>query len=469
MSNHTDDIESAFRPYEEKMRRAGSHPLVIRMFKRNFAQLLRGSIGTITRDEIAAVDHVPDAEELHGYAAHGDMALERAVVIKLNGGLGTSMGLERAKSLIPVKNGLRFIDIIARQMEQLRQRAGHPVPLLLMNSEHTREDSLSALATHPGPAGDLPPDFLQHRVPKVLVGDLSPARCEENPELEWCPPGHGDIFTALLTSGLLARLLEKGIEYAFISNADNLGAVMDPGILGYFAKENLPFMMEVADRTPADRKGGHLARLRDGRLTLRELAQCPVTEKDEFQDITLYRYFNTNNLWVNLRELKGLLDSYDSLIPLPLIRNSKSLDPRDPSSPSVYQLETAMGAAISLFDRAVALRVPRTRFTPVKTCDDLLGIWSDAYELTDDFRIIPNPARALPHLDIMLDKRHYRFVSQLEERFPHGAPSLLHCASLRIEGDVRFGANIVCRGPVRLRAEDGEILEIAHNTILEAP
>jgi UTP--glucose-1-phosphate uridylyltransferase len=468
MSDHTDDIASSFRPFEEKMRGAGSHPLVIRMFKRNFAQLLSGSTGTITRDEIDAVDDVPDAESLNEYATHGRAALAHAVVIKLNGGLGTSMGLERAKSLIPVKNGLRFIDIIARQMEQLRQRAGHPVPLLLMNSEHTREDSLSALAAHPGLAGDLPPDFLQHRVPKVLADDLSPARCEENPELEWCPPGHGDIYTALVTSDLLALLLDKRIEYAFISNADNLGAVMDAGILGYFAREELPFMMEVADRTPADRKGGHLARRKDGRLTLRELAQCPDAEREEFQDIALYRHFNTNNLWVNLRALRSALDRHHGLLPLPLIRNKKTLDPRDPSSPAVYQLETAMGAAISLFDRAVALRVPRTRFTPVKTSDDLLGIWSDAYTLTEDFRIIPNPARTLPHLDVVLDRRYYRFVSQLEERFPYGAPSLLQCASLRIDGDVRFGTGIVCRGSVQLRAGEGQVLEIADDIILEA-
>ncbi|MFZ1731364.1 MAG: UTP--glucose-1-phosphate uridylyltransferase [Bacteroidota bacterium] len=466
MSEYTGDILSAFLPFERIMLEAVSHPLVINMFKRNFLQLLSGATGGISRTQIDAVDDVADAGTLKGYGEHGREALARAVVIKLNGGLGTSMGLEQAKSLIPVKNGLRFIDIIALQIEHLRGSGGHSVPLLMMNSEQTQADCLAALAAYPLLDSDLPLDFLQHRVPKVLADDLTPAVSDENPELGWCPPGHGDIYTALVTSGVLSRLLEKGFEYAFISNADNLGAVMDLDILGYFAKENIPFMMEVADRTPADRKGGHLARLKDGRLTLRELAQCPEDELDEFQDIRLYRYFNTNSLWVNLPALQKMLDHYDNLLPLPLIRNRKTLDPRDPESLPVYQLETAMGAAISLFEHSAALRVPRSRFAPVKTCDDLLAIWSDAYALTDDFRIIPNPARTLPHLDIVLDKQHYRFVSQLEQRFPQGAPSLLHCASLRIDGDVRFGAGVQCHGQVHLKAEQDSVMHIADNSLL---
>ncbi len=467
MSEYSGDILSAFLPFEKIMLEAGSHPLVINMFKRNFLQLLSGATGGISHAQIDAIDDVADAEALEGYEKQGHSALAKTVVIKLNGGLGTSMGLEQAKSLIPVKNGLRFIDIIARQIEQLRVRDGHSVPLLLMNSEHTQADSLEALEAYPALASDLPLDFLQHRVPKICADNLAPADMDENPELGWCPPGHGDIYTALVTSGVLSQLLEKGIEYAFISNADNLGAVVDAGILGYFTEEKLPFMMEVADRTPADRKGGHLARLKDGRLTLRELAQCPDDELDEFQDISLYRYFNTNSLWVNLRSLRETLDRYDNLLPLPLIRNRKTLDPRDPSSPAVYQLETAMGAAISLFANASALRVPRTRFAPVKTCDDLLAIWSDAYALTDDFRVVPNPARTLPHLDIVLDKKHYRLVPQLEEHFPHGAPSLLHCASLRIDGDVRFGSGVQCRGQVHLQAEQGAVLHIDDNSVVE--
>ncbi len=172
----------------------------------------------------------------------------------------------------------------------------------------------------------------------------------------------------------------RGYRYAFTSNVDNLGATIEPAILGYFVAQGLPFMMEVADRTEADQKGGHLARrAATGRLLLRETAQCPPSDTEAFQDITRHRYFNTNNLWINLDALADLLARSEDGVALPLIRNSKTVDPRDPDSPPVYQLETAMGAAIELFDGAGAIRVPRSRFAPVKTTDDLLGVRSDAY------------------------------------------------------------------------------------------
>ena len=225
--------------------------------------------------------------------------------------------------------------------------------------------------------------------------------------------------------------------------------------------------MEVADRTEADRKGGHLALLKNGNFTLRESAQCPKEEEEEFQDITLYKYFNTNTLWVNLVSLKALLKEKNNMLPLPLIINSKTVDPRDKTSPKVYQLETAMGSAISVFPNARALRVPRIRFAPVKACVDLLGLWSDAYVLTDDSHVIQNPERKLGQIVIELDPRYYKLFDEMKARFPCGAPSLIDCEKLVVEGDVLFGRNVVMKGNVRIinNAEkqhvipDGEIIK----------
>ncbi len=461
------DFDTTFLPFQTKMGAAGMPTLLIEAFRRNLAQLVSGASVTLGREQLAELADVPDADALNGYAATGAEALKHTVLIKLNGGLGTSMGLDKAKSLIQVRDGLRFIDIIARQLLKLREVTGFRVPLLLLDSATTQADSLAALDEWPGVRGELPSSLLQHRVPKVLAASPSPAVWPADAELEWCPPGHGDLYLALETSGLLNDMLGRGYRYAFVSNADNLGAAMDLEILGYFAAEEYDFLMEVADRTAADRKGGHLARLNDGRLALRERAQCPDNEAQEFQDIHLYRYFNTNSLWIHLPALRALLDAHGGILPLPLIRNAKNLDPRDPSSPAVYQLETAMGAAISLFGRAAALRVPRTRFAPVKTTDDLLAVRSDAMMLDEEFRIVPNPSRTLPALDITLDPRYYRFVQQLDERFPFGAPSLLHCSSLHVRGDVRFGNSITLRGSVHISANDGESVHIPDNTILE--
>jgi UTP--glucose-1-phosphate uridylyltransferase len=264
---------------------------------------------------------------------------------------------------------------------------------------------------------------------------------------------------------MLDTLLAKGFEYAFVSNADNLGAVLDIQILGYFSSHTIPFLMEVADRTEADKKGGHLARLKGGNLTLREVAQCPPKEESEFQDITVYKYFNTNTLWINLPALKALLKEKGNIIPLPLIINSKTVDPREKSSLPVFQLETAMGSALSIFPDGQALRVPRSRFAPVKNCADLLGLWSDAYILTEDSRIIQNPERTLSTILIELDPRYYKRFDHMKERF-QGIPSLVNCERLVIEGDILVRPNVVMEGSVhitnkgekQLVVSDGEVI-----------
>src|SRR6185437_8797712 len=233
----------------------------------------------------------------------------------------------------------------------------------------------------------LPLDFVQGRVPKIRADDLTPVEWPADPELEWTPPGHGDIYTSLMTSGMLATLLDQGFEYALMANSDNLGAVLDPRVLAWFAREELPFAMEVLRRSPADRKGGHIARRQGGGLVLRESAQVRDEDQDAFQDVGRHRYFNTNNLWVNLRTLKRVLGDRGGVLGLPMIVNRKTVDPSDSSSPAVFQLETAMGAAIDVFEGAAALLVGRPRFAPVKTTNDLLVLRSDAYELDEDYAV----------------------------------------------------------------------------------
>ena len=456
-----------FRPFEERMRTAGLHGIVIETFRHYYYQLLSSGSGFISRLQIDPIDEIPDVEKLEDYSEVGQTAMKRTVVIKLNGGLGTGMGMKKAKSLLEVKNGLSFLDIIARQVLHIRNKCDCNLPLVLMNSFSTQADSLAALEKYPELKGSIPLDFLQNKVPKIEQSSLTPIDCPQNPELEWCPPGHGDIYIALVTSGMLDTLLAEGYEYAFVSNADNLGAMIDSKILGYFTTHNISFMMEVADRTEADRKGGHLARLKSGNLTLRESAQCPEEEEEEFQDITIYKYFNTNTLWVNLVSLKALLKEKNNMLPLPLIYNSKTVDPRDKSSPKVFQLETAMGSAISVFPDAQAVRVPRIRFAPVKACVDLLGLWSDAYVLTDDSRIIQNPMRKFGQIVIELDPRYYKLFDEMKARFPNGAPSLIDCEKFVVEGDVLFERNVVIKGNVHITNKDKNQLVIPDGETIE--
>src|SRR3712207_3283810 len=123
----------------------------------------------------------------------------------------------------------------------------------------------------------------------------------------------------MLASGKLEDLLGRGIRWAFVSNIDNLGATLDPRILAWIAREQPPFLMEACDRTGADRKGGHLARRADGRLVLRASAQTADEDTEAFQDVSRHRYFNTNNLWVDLRALQATLDERGGVLGLPMM------------------------------------------------------------------------------------------------------------------------------------------------------
>lgn len=456
------EAEDAFAPFAGRMRREGLPELAIASFRYYYEQVARGSTGLIGEDEIEPVDSLPDSESLDADLVEvGNAVLGKTVLMKLNGGLGTSMGLDRAKSLLAVKNDLAFLDIIARQALE----AG--TPLLLMNSFNTRAESLARLHMYPRlEHQEVPLDFLQHKVPKIRQEDLGPANRPDDPELEWCPPGHGDIYLALATSGTLHILLEHGYEYAFVANADNLGAVLDLRILGYFADQEFPFMMEVADRTAADRKGGHLAQLPDGRLILRESAQCPEEDLDAFQDIERHRYFNTNNLWLHLPSLAAKLEERDYILELPMVRNEKTVDPRDSESAPVFQLETAMGSAIGVFESAGAVRVPRSRFAPVKTTNDLLAVRSDAYVLTDDYRLVLNPDREDVDLLVDLDRDYYELIDEMEARFPYGPPSLVDCRRFVVEGDICFGREIVARGSVHLSNQHDYQVAVADHEVL---
>jgi UTP--glucose-1-phosphate uridylyltransferase len=442
-----------------KMRQEGLPETAVETFAYYERLLKEGDQGTLPESELEPLSDLPDASEL---PESDGAALDQAVVLKLNGGLGTSMGMTKAKSLLEVKDGLSFLDVIVRQILWLRERHGARVPLLLMNSFATRDDTLAALERYPDLAVDgLPLDFLQGRVPKLLEDGHEPVEWPADPALEWAPPGHGDVYTALAGSGLLDQLLERGYRYVFMSNSDNLGAVLDTRILDWFAGEGLPFLSESTDRTEGDRKGGHLARRRsDGGLVLRETAQTPDEDREAFEDVSRHRYFNCNNVWVDLRALERTLSERGGVLGLPMIVNRKTVDPSDPSSPAVVQLETAMGAAIGVFEGAGALRVPRSRFTPVKTTSDLLVVRSDAYRLGDDWTV--STARDQPPV-VSLDPDHYKLMGDFEPRFPAGPPSLIEAERLTVEGDVTFGRDVTVRGAVKVegprRIADGEVLE----------
>lgn len=448
--------------YEAKMRARGLSEAAIGAFKRNFDQLVAGVTGMVPEAEIKAVAELPHLRSLPCTNGNVQALLKETAVLKLNGGLGTSMGLEKAKSLLEVKDGKTFLDLIAEQVKVMRKDYGSNVKFILMDSFSTSDDTREFLArAHSDLLQEPYIELMQNMSPKVDAATFAPASYPDDADMEWCPPGHGDIYPSLLGSGMLDKLVGEGIKYLFVSNSDNLGATLDLQLLQHFASSGAPFVMEVCERTAADKKGGHLARRKaDGKLMLRESAMCPDADKASFEDIARHKYFNTNNLWVNLPALKETLAASGGVLALPLIKNKKTVNPRDGSSAPVFQLETAMGSAIECFDGAAAVVVPRTRFAPVKTTSDLFVLRSDVFTITPA-ATVEAVVRDVPL--VKLDDGFYKLVDKLE-RLVRAPPSLRACKSLTVKGPVRFGEGVVVRGDVTLECPGPEPITISNAT-----
>jgi UTP--glucose-1-phosphate uridylyltransferase len=338
-----------------------------------------------------------------------------------------------------------------------REEYGVALPLVFMDSFRTSQDTRDALSGYDLSVEGLPLDFLQNKEPKLRADDLTPVTWDADPDLEWCPPGHGDLYTALRGSGLLDRLIEAGYRRAFVSNSDNLGATPDPRVAEWFARSGAPFAIEAVRRTPSDRKGGHFARrTSDGRIVLRETAQTLDEDQEALADLTRHRFASTNNLWFDLEAVRDELERRDGILGLALIKNTKTVDPADPESPEVIQIESAMGAAIEVFDGAQLVEVTRARFLPVKTTNDLLVLRSDCYRLLDSSALaLEDGVEEVPFVD--LDSRHYKLVQEFDRRFPLGVPSLRRARSLVVHGDWTFEAGVTVTGSAELDEPGGRV------------
>ncbi len=442
-------MSDVFEHSAEKMKAHGMSDTAVAQFKRLYDVWRHEEASSwIREDDVEPLTGVPSFHDVYKTIDHDKAvnAFAKTAFLKLNGGLGTSMGLECAKSLLPVRRHkakqMRFIDIIIGQVVTARTRLNVRLPLTLMNSFRTSEDTMKVLkANRRFTQNDVPMEIIQHVEPKIVAETGEPVSFPENPDLEWCPPGHGDLYSTIWESGLLDILEEQGFKYLFISNSDNLGARPSRTLAQHFENTGAPFMVEVATRTYADRKGGHIVRDKaTGRLLLREMSQVHPDDKAAAQDIAKHPYFNTNSIWVRIDALKAKLAEYDGVLPLPVIRNFKTVDPTDPDTEKVVQLETAMGAAISLFDGAICVQVDRMRFLPVKTTNDLFIMRSDRFHLTDTYEM-EDGNYIFPNVD--LDPRYYKNINDFNERFPYSVPSLAAANSVTVRGDWTFGQNVI--------------------------
>lgn len=441
-------MDETFQLSAQKMREQAMSDIAIAQFEYAYHVWRNDEAQSFIREkDIEPLKSVPSFHEIYETIDHDKAvdAFAKTAFIKLNGGLGTSMGLSCAKSLLPVRRHkarqMRFIDIIIGQVLTARQRLGVQLPLIFMNSFRTSKDTLQVLKhNRKFKQASIPLEIVQHQEPKLDRQTGKPVSCPQDPQLEWCPPGHGDLFSTIYESHILQTLHEQGFSYLFISNSDNLGARPSRTLAQYFENTGAPMMIEVAKRTPADRKGGHIVRdSNTGRLMLREMTQVHAEDRRSAQNIHKHPYFNTNNIWIRIDALQEKLQMHHGILPLPVICNYKTVDPTDETSQQVVQLETAMGAASSLFDGAICVEVDRMRFLPVKTTNDLFIMRSDRFHLTDSYEM-EDGNYIFPDID--LDPRYYRNINDFNERFPYSVPSLAAAKSVTIRGDWTFGNGV---------------------------
>ncbi|XP_034950806.1 UTP--glucose-1-phosphate uridylyltransferase isoform X2 [Chelonus insularis] len=390
--------------------------------------------------------------------------LNKLVVVKLNGGLGTSMGCHGPKSSIVVRNDLTFLDLTVQQIEHLNREYNVSVPLVLMNSFNTDDETQRIIRKYKG-IDIIVKTFNQSCYPRISRESLLPVPkcCDVEEDIEaWYPPGHGDFYESFQRSGLLDEFIKEGREYCFISNIDNLGATVDSKILKLVLEPSgtpHEFIMEVTDKTRADVKGGTLIQY-ENKLRLLEIAQVPKERIDDFKSVKTFKFFNTNNLWAKLSAIKRILSEHT--LDMEIIVNPKELD----NGLNIIQLETAVGAAMKSFEGSIGIHVPRRRFLPVKKTSDLLLVKSNLYVLKNG-SLLMSPKRMFPVTPLIkLGDNHFAKVAEFTRRFA-SIPDLLELDHLTVSGDVTFGRDVSLRGTVIVIANHGERIDLPSGTILE--
>ncbi|XP_004525567.1 UTP--glucose-1-phosphate uridylyltransferase isoform X2 [Ceratitis capitata] len=392
--------------------------------------------------------------------------LDKLVVVKLNGGLGTSMGCHGPKSVIPVRSDLTFLDLTVQQIEHLNKTYDANVPLVLMNSFNTDEDTQKIIRKYTGFRVQIH-TFNQSCFPRISRESFLPVSKDFDVDKNidaWYPPGHGDFYDTFRNSGLLKKFIDEGREYCFLSNIDNLGATVDLAILNKLVGEErsaqpVEFVMEVTDKTRADVKGGTLINF-ENKLRLLEIAQVPKEHVDDFKSVKTFKFFNTNNIWAKLDAIDRVLR--ERTLNMEIIVNNKTME----NGVRVVQLETAVGAAMKCFDGAIGINVPRSRFLPVKKTSDLLLVMSNLYHLKNG-SLVMSPQRMFPTTPLVkLGENHFSKVKEFLGRFAN-IPDIIELDHLTVSGDVTFGRGVSLRGTVIIIANHGDRIDIPAGAILD--
>lgn len=461
-----DTIMQKLQPFIKKMldEQPPLHPTAINQFSDLFFQLELGLKNSFTSKDLMPVSLKDPVmipfEEVQNFNYVGNNLIDQLVVLKLNGGLGTTMGCTFAKSCITIdtEKSWTFLHYIQHQIDSFNKIRQTHIPIWYLNSYKTHRETEKVLGANQFNS------LIQNKFPRIdnsLPFQRIPFTYPNEPEEDWNPPGHGDIYTVMEISNWLTDQLKANKKFVFISNSDNLGATPDLGILGLMAARNIDFLMETTPKTEADRKGGSLI-YNKNKINLVEIAQIDQSDPEAMDIFQSLPVFNTNNIWISIPKLLELIQ--DKAIQPTLIQNTKNILEKP-----VIQLESAMGAAIKSFENAASLVVPRNRFIPVKSTSDLLLLQSDYY-IKDEFGIIRiHPERPAAIRDIIPAiklGRSYQTTSDFHKRIPT-VPSMMLVTQLELEGEVWFEPQVKLIGAITIVGNTQQHLLVKSGTTLE--
>lgn len=398
-----------------------------------------------SKDEILVVPY-DSLASISEDIAETKKLLDKLVVVKFNGALGTNMGFSGPKSAIEVKNNLTPLDLMVDQVESLNSKYGCNVPLLLMDTAETQDHVQKVLEKYSNSKVDIHSLSLSQQThEKSFEGHSRKDKLYPSSD-------HSVVFLSLMKSGTLDLLLVQGKEYALVVDSDNVAAVADPKIFNHLIQNQIEYCMEVAPVPSIDLRNS-LINLRPGKFQLVDITQNPTKQSGG-----KFKFINTRSMWVNLRAIKRLIDT-DEL----KIENFSSS--KEVNDDQIISRGTGADSAIQFFDHTIGINVAQSRYLPVNSTSDLLLLQSDLYT-ADEGILVQNPARDNPANPSIELGPEFEKVNDFQSRFK-SIPSIINLDSLKVEGDVWFGAGITLKGKVSIVAKPGMKLEIPDGIVLE--
>ncbi|WMV10962.1 hypothetical protein MTR67_004347 [Solanum verrucosum] len=381
-------------------------------------------IKTVGKDKIYVLPYErlePASED----ATETKQLLDKLVVLKFNGNLGSDMGFSGPKSALEVCNGLTCLDLVVNHIESINSKYGCNIPLLMMNTPSTHDGIMKVLEKHPNKNIHT---FTQSQRQQENIEDMSEPRTlnKSSAQEKLYPSNLLEVFLSLNSSGKLEPLISQGKEYFLLLQSENVAEVVDPKILNHLIKNSIEHCVEVmpttsgTEETSLPPQEGRIQSFKDLHCMMNLIFLFFIVRGPKSKE----HVKSINTMWMSMSCVERLLQRND------------------------------LGFTSSkFFDRAFAIDTPWSRYLPVERTSDLLILQSDLYTSVEG-TLVRNAARANPKDPSIELGPEFGNVDDFRSLFK-SIPSIIELDSLKVTGDVWFGTGITLKGKVSIAARPG--------------